>query len=54
MYNAPTQLLDTLKELNVSAVATATDHAMDKREKGVINTINNLIGYITALFQKLE
>ena len=42
VYNAPTQLLDTLKELNVSAVATATDHAMDKREKGVINTINNL------------
>lgn len=42
VYNAPTQLLDTLKELNVSAVATATDHAMDKSEKGVINTINNL------------
>ena len=42
VYNAPTQLLDTLKELNVYAVATATDHAMDKREKGVINTINNL------------
>lgn len=42
VYNAPNQLLDTLKELNVYAVATATDHAMDKREKGVINTINNL------------
>lgn len=42
VYNAPTQLLDTLKELNVSAVAAATDHAMDKSEKGVINTINNL------------
>lgn len=42
VYNAPTQLLDTLKELNISAVATATDHAMDKNEKGIINTINNL------------
>lgn len=42
IYNAPTQLLDTLKELKVTAVATATDHAMDKNEKGILSTIENL------------
>lgn len=42
IYNAPIELLDTLKELNVSAVATATDHAMDKNEKGITSTIDNL------------
>lgn len=42
IYNAPIELLDTLKELNVSAVATATDHAMDKKEKGITSTIDNL------------
>ena len=42
VYNAPKELLDTLRELNVSAVATATNHAMDKNEKGIISTIENL------------
>lgn len=42
IYNAPNELLDTLKKLNISAVATATDHAMDKNEKGISSTINNL------------
>lgn len=41
-YNAPIQLLETLKELKVAAVATATDHAMDKKEKGLLSTIENL------------
>lgn len=41
-YNSPIELLDTLKELNVSAVATATDHAMDKKEDGITSTIKNL------------
>lgn len=42
VYNAPKELLDTLKELNVNAVATATNHAMDKNEKGIVDTITNL------------
>lgn len=42
IYNAPIELLDTLKELKVSVVATATDHAMDKNEKGITSTIDNL------------
>lgn len=42
IYNAPVSLLDTLKNLNISAVATATDHAMDKNEKGITSTIENL------------
>lgn len=41
-YNSPKELLDTLKELNITAVATATNHAMDKNEKGIIDTITNL------------
>ena len=30
------------KDLNITAVATATNHAMDKNEKGIIDTITNL------------
>lgn len=41
-YNAPIQLLETLKELKVEAVATATDHAMDKKENGILSTLENL------------
>lgn len=42
IYNAPIELLDTLKNLKISAVATATNHAMDKNEKGIKSTIDNL------------
>lgn len=42
IYNAPVELLDTLKELKVTAVATATDHSMDKNEKGILSTIDTL------------
>lgn len=42
IYNAPIELLDALKELKVSAVVTATAHAMDKNEKGIISTIESL------------
>lgn len=42
IYNAPIELINTLKELKVTAVVTATDHAMDKNEKGVLSTIENL------------
>lgn len=41
-YNAPKELVETLKDLNITAVATATNHAMDKNEKGIIDTITNL------------
>lgn len=41
-FNAPNSVVDLLKELNVSAVATATNHALDKNEIGVNNTIENL------------
>ncbi len=43
VYNAPSSsVIDLLKKLNVSAVATATSHALDKNEKGVSDTISNL------------
>lgn len=42
LYNAPAEIITTLKDLNISAVATATNHAMDKKEEGISNTIENL------------
>ena len=43
VYNAPASgVIDLLKKLNVSAVATASSHALDKNEKGVSDTIANL------------
>lgn len=41
-YNAPIQLIESLKELNISAVATATSHIFDKSSKGITSTIKNL------------
>lgn len=41
-YNAPDELLDTLKKLNVSAVATASSRAMDKGINGIKNTVEKL------------
>lgn len=41
-YNTPIQLLDSLKELNISVVATATSHIFDKSSKGITSTIKNL------------
>ena len=41
-YNAPIQLIESLKELNISAVATATTHIFDKSSKGITSTIKNL------------
>lgn len=37
-YNSPIELLDTLKKLNVSVLATASEHSMDKNEVGIIAT----------------
>lgn len=42
VYNAPKEIITTLKDLNISAVATATNHAMDKKEVGISETIENL------------
>ena len=41
-YNAPEELLTTLKNLNISMVATATNHAMDKKIEGISDTLENL------------
>ena len=42
IYNTPKEILDMLKNLNVSVLATATSHAMDKKEKGLLQTITNI------------
>lgn len=42
LYNAPDELITTLQDLNISAVATATYHAFDKKEEGVSATIEKL------------
>lgn len=41
-YNAPKELLDTVKYLGISTIATAGNHLMDKGEKGVTETISQL------------
>lgn len=41
-YNAPEELITTLKDLNISAVSTATYHIYDKKDKGITGTIDNL------------
>ncbi|MEG2348702.1 MAG: CapA family protein [Clostridia bacterium] len=42
LYNAPVELLDALRILNVSNVATATSHIGDKKASGIEDTIKNL------------
>lgn len=42
LYNTPVEILDMLKNLNVSVLATATKHSMDKGEKGITQTITNI------------
>ncbi|MEG1058592.1 MAG: CapA family protein [Clostridia bacterium] len=42
IYNTPVEILDTIKEMNVSTIATATKHAMDKGEKGITQTLANI------------
>lgn len=41
-YNTPVEILDTIQKLNISALATATSHSMDKKQEGVLNTIENI------------
>ena len=42
IYNSPTEILDMITNLNISVVATATNHAMDKNSKGIEQTITNI------------
>ncbi len=42
VYNAPSSVVDLLKNLNVSVVLAATSHALDKNESGISDTIKNL------------
>ncbi|MDD3303345.1 MAG: CapA family protein [Clostridia bacterium] len=41
-YNAPEELLSTLKDLNVKVLTTATVNAMDKSTNGITTTVENI------------
>lgn len=41
-YNAPLEILELLRKLNVSAIATASYHSLDKGVDGAIGTIKNI------------
>ena len=41
-FNAPDEIVTTLKDLNISAVATATYHIYDKKDDGISATIQKL------------
>ncbi|MDD2376875.1 MAG: CapA family protein [Clostridia bacterium] len=40
VYNAPNDLLETIKSIGISVLATAGNHLMDKGENGIKSTIN--------------
>lgn len=42
MFNSPDSLADTLKQLGFTALTTANNHSMDRKEKGVRRTIDQL------------
>lgn len=42
VYNAPSELLDAIKNIGISVIATAGNHSMDKGEAGVNTTIEQL------------
>ncbi len=42
LFNAPAQIVDAAKKTGFNILTTANNHALDKGEKGVINTIKNL------------
>lgn len=42
VYNAPNEILDLMKKLNVSVVASASYHSLDKKEEGALSTIENI------------
>lgn len=41
-FNSPIELPKALKDAGVSIVATANNHCLDRKEEGLIQTINNL------------
>lgn len=41
-FNAPTELLDALKYAGFNVLSTANNHSLDKGEKGLLNTVQNL------------
>lgn len=42
MFNSPESLATTLKQVGFSALTTANNHSLDRRELGVLRTINQL------------
>lgn len=42
LFNAPAQLVDAAKKAGFNVLTTANNHSLDKGEKGLINTINNI------------
>lgn len=42
LYNSPVEILDTLKKIGFNVMITAGNHALDKGEKGLIETIENI------------
>lgn len=42
MFNSPDSLADTLKQLGFTALTTANNHSLDRREAGVLRTIEAL------------
>ncbi|USG67530.1 CapA family protein [Brevibacillus ruminantium] len=42
MFNSPDSLADTLKQIGFTAMTTANNHSMDRKEPGVLRTIEQL------------
>lgn len=42
LFNAPAQIVDAAKNAGFNVLTTANNHALDKGEKGVLNTIKNI------------
>lgn len=42
LYNAPVEILDTLKKIGFNVMITSGNHSLDKGEKGLIETIKNI------------
>lgn len=42
MFNAPTELAEALKKAGFNLITTANNHSLDKGEKGVLRTLENL------------
>jgi len=43
LYNAPIEMLDTLKKVGFNVMITSGNHSLDKGEKGLITTMENMI-----------